>query len=140
MHLSSNVKLYVALWAILVIGTIVSRFTVFSSLNSDGRFPVFMGYCVLSWLPAMALNLSEGMRLRTYLEKRYPDTWRELLDLPGTGPGGQNSLGFLKFLFSLDDLGDANVTLLKDQNKAWIVVGLAVFVSQIPMFLLIMAG
>ena len=64
--MSSRVSLYWWCWIAIVVAACVLRFVVLDA--DDDRTPLVVTYMAGTWLPIMALNFFEGLRLISYLE------------------------------------------------------------------------
>ena len=106
-------KLY---WISLVLAFLTLRFTIF--VESESRFGLGQAYMLFAWLPAIVLNFIVGRRLTDYLMEKHQLAWSQITHVPGFGPGGVNSFRTLRFLYSLDNLGDPIVENYKAEYRS----------------------
>ena len=86
----------------------------------------------------MYLNFRKGRDLLRYLEEHHHDKWEEITHIPIFGSGGFYSFRSVPFIFSKDNLHDDQVKLLKTNYRGFIIFALAVFITIIPLFLVVM--
>ena len=125
----TRIRRYQYSWLAAVGLVLALRFTVFAEIGD--RFIFAMVFMMGTWIPTMILNLIEGRRLMSYLQKNHGDKWAELTHVPGFGPGGVNSFRTLPWLYSRDDLGDSRLASLKQQHRDFMWLMLTVFVSYV---------
>lgn len=128
---------YWKVWGASVLLLAALRVTLEISTD-NARFFLFSIYMVPLWLWVMYLNFRKGRDLMEYLKNNHNEKWKEITYVPLFGSGGYNSFKSLPFIFSKDNLNDERVKLLKKNYISFIKFALSVFVSIIPLFLLVM--
>lgn len=123
-------------WGIAVI-LLVSIRAVSDVPTENSRFFLFIMYIVPIWGWVLCLNFRRGRDLMAYLEKYHHEKWKEITHVPGIGSGDLNSFRSLPFIFSDENLNDENVNILKRNYISFMKFGLSVFISVIPLFLLV---
>jgi hypothetical protein len=113
----SHITLYTLTW-IGLIGLVLGIKLLGATQDQMGY--ANMAFMAVSGLAIMGLNYYEGHRLMAYLKRHHPETWRDLTQVPGFGPGGTNSFHTFQFLNSPDDLHDPNVRWLKENYRRFL--------------------
>lgn len=100
-------------WLICVLLLLVLRFTAFLSSSEDARFYLIIIFVLSTWLATGVLNFYEHQRLRKYLRENHFDFFKKIT----YSTTGFFNIRSIPFLFSKEDLGDQNVSLLKSNVK-----------------------
>jgi len=129
---------YWKIWAASLAVLIILKFLFGSKLDEDALFFLFSLYIVPVWLWVMYLNFKKGRDLISYLKEHHHSKWEEITYVPFYGPGGVNSFRSLPFVFSRDHLNDDKVRVLKKSYISFMKFALTVFISIIPLFLMVM--
>ena len=129
---------YWKLWGIAVLVLVLTKVVAGKELDENSLFILFSSYMVPVWLWVMYLNYRKGHDLMSYLKEHHRKKWEEITYIPFFGPGGFNSFKSLPFIYSSDNLSDDNVKELKNRYRKLINFALVVFVSTVPLFLLVM--
>lgn len=136
--LKSRITLYRRIWLGIVCLMLLVRFTVMRRVtNERAIFVLIIGYMLTTWLPIMALNVTEGRRLMEYLKDNHYEKWEEMTYVPGLGSGLTNSLRSLPFIRSKDDLGDPEVMRLKQNYRSIRKLALTVFYTYPLVFIMV---
>jgi hypothetical protein len=125
-------------WGLAVVVLLIVKISLGQNLSENSLFLLFCIYMIPIWVYVMYLNFRGGRNLIGYLEKHHHEKWAEITSSPINGPGGFNSFRSLPFVLSKDDLEDENVHILKKQYVGIIKFALTVFVTSIPVFILVM--
>ena len=128
---------YWKIWIVSVIALIACKAILEGKLSESSLFYLFSLYIVPIWLWVMYLNFRKGRDLISYLKKHHHEKWKEITYVPFHGSGGFNSFKSLPFIFSKDNLNDNNVKYLKGSYISFVKFALLVFVTIIPLFLLV---
>jgi hypothetical protein len=128
---------YWKVWGALVLLLVAVRATL-ELTTENSRFVLFSMYVVPLWSWVMYLNYRKGRDLTGYLEKNHHEKWNEITYVPLLGTNGFNSFRTLPFVFGNDNLNDEQVALLKKAYIGFLKFALSVFVSIIPLFLMVM--
>ena len=129
---------YWKLWLVTVLLLVLTKVVAGKRLDENSLFILFSSYIIPVWLWVMYLNYRKGHDLMSYLKENHRKKWEEITYIPFFGSGGINSFKSLPFVYSNDDLSDDNIKELKKSYRKLINFALVVFVSAIPLFLLVM--
>ena len=136
---TSHIKLYWKIWFTFIACLLILRFSLPYFIETDISFTLFNCYIIPTWLSIMILNMIDGFRLRNYLEENHHQTWEHITYVPGFGPGGYNSIRYLSFINSDDDLSDPVVKELKLNDKRLTKLSLTVFFTIPLLFFIVVA-
>jgi hypothetical protein len=97
-------------------------------------------YIVGMAVSLMGLSSYESHRMMSYLKKHHQAKWSELTTVLVFGPGLHNPSRYLFWLFSSDDLDDPTLAQMKVASRQFIYFALTVFISIIPLALILGFG
>jgi hypothetical protein len=126
------------IWIIIIFLLLFLRITILSGSNEDVRYTIFNLYACFTWLPLIFIGFIRGRRLRTYLRTNHPTIygkfycrayWTDIVVAP---------IALIKFVFSKEKFGDAELDLLVNENRNFTILILTVFFTLPVLFLLMM--
>ena len=74
-----------------------------------------------------------GLKYDRYLKEHHFEKWKEITSFFGFGPGMTNSYRAFKFLFSKEDFGDNQLTIMKAKLKNTLIFSITSMIA-LPLF------
>ena len=135
-NITDNIKSYVWLyWIIWLVMTVIIFFIRFIYIGNSNDFPIelLMVYMAVLWIPIMFINMYEGKRLSSYLEKSYSNETKKFKNEFGT----YKLRPLLSFL-SKNNMNDNLLSQLSKNYKRFIIFTIFVFISLPILFFILM--
>ena len=137
MKYPSYLNYYWRLWIGMVGCLLLLRWSFFLGANDNILFVLFAAYAVLVWGTVCALNLFENRRMMNYLKEFHREKCEQLLGVTFLRNYGLSGVKALQFIFSDDDLGDEEISVIKRERKRFIAFALTVLFSMIPLSVMV---
>ena len=126
------------IWIIIIFLLLFLRITILSGSNEDVRYTIFNLYACFTWLPLIFIGFIRDRRLRTYLRTNHPTIFCKFYYRAFGYDIVVDPIALIKFFFSKEKFGDAELDLLVNEIRNFTILILTVFFTLPVLFLLMM--